>query len=295
MGENLIGKTFVVTGATSGIGLAASELLARGGANVIGTGRSRERCQQAGERLQALNPAGKCTCCTAELSLQTQVRSLAEEIQGVLMKWKVSGLDGLLNNAGTVPIRQTDTAEGFDTQWAVNHMAPFLLTLCLLPELRKAPSARIVTVSSGSHYRGRINWEDIQLQKHYAPLRAYEQTKLFNVLFTAELDRRLNHQRMRAFAADPGLVRTDIGKKNDSFLARWIWTIHSSRGISAEESARGIVYLLSEASIQQAGEIYWKHGKPKPPNPLALDEEAARRLWELSMQMAGIKPGESPL
>jgi NAD(P)-dependent dehydrogenase (short-subunit alcohol dehydrogenase family) len=292
MDGSLLGKTFVVTGATSGIGLATAEALAQRGASIIGAGRSPERCRQAEERLHALRPQGKSSYCVAELSLQSQVRSLAGEIRERLEAWECKGLDGLLNNAGTVPFRQILTPEGLDTQWAVNHLAPFLLTLSLLPLLREAASARIVTVSSGSHYGASLKWDNVQLLRHYSPLRAYKQTKLCNVLFSAELDRRLAGSRMRAFAADPGLVNTRIGMKSNSILASWIWDIRRRGGISPDESARGLVYLLTEPSIQDAREIYWKHGKPKPPDPLALDETTARRLWDLSEKMSGIRSDE---
>ncbi len=292
MTVSLAGKTFVVTGATSGIGLAAAKALAWRGANLIGVGRSAERCRQSQEQLAALNPKARVVYCLADLALQAQVRDLADQIRAQLAVWQLSALDGLLNNAGTVPFWQTLTPEGFDMQWAVNHLAPFLLTLELLPLLQSAPAARVVTVSSGSHYGARLNWDDIQLLKHYAPLRAYKQTKLCNVLFSAELNRRLGSgSRVKAFAADPGLVNTEIGLKSNSRLARWIWDLRRRGGITPEESALGVVYLLTDETIQDAMDIYWKHARPQAPNPVALDESAARRLWDLSAQMCGITPG----
>jgi NAD(P)-dependent dehydrogenase (short-subunit alcohol dehydrogenase family) len=293
MGDSLNGKTFLVTGTTSGIGLAAAENLVRRGADLIGVGRSPERCQQAEKRLQALAPQGKVAYCVADLSIQAQVRELAGDIRNRLASWKKGYLDGLVNDAGTFTFWLTLTPEGFETQWAVNHLAPFLLTLELLPSLQAAPAGRVVTVSSGSHYRTRLHWDDIQLRKRYNCLLAYKQTKLANVLFTAELNRRLGSgSRVRAFAADPGLVKTEIGFKGNPGLARWIWERRSRSGISPEQSAEGVVFLATEPSIQNSSEIYWKHSKPRAPSPEALDEEAARRLWEMSAQMCGLKPGD---
>jgi retinol dehydrogenase 12 len=292
MDQTLQGKTYVITGATSGIGFATTGILASQGANVIGIGRSFESCQIADGKLKALHPLRKIAWCAIDLSTLANVHLLPGEIQNHLQGWNVSGLEGLLNNAATVPFHQTFTEEGLDSQWAVNHMAPFILSLKLLPFLQKGKSARIVTVSSRSHYRGRIHWEDIQLLRHYFILKAYEQTKLCNVLFTAELDRRLSGSGMRAFAADPGLVKTNIGRKSKSFLAKWAWSIHSRRGIPAYESAAGIVYLLTDPSIQEAHDIYWKHGKPKPPNPIALDVDSARRLWDISVEFSGMPASE---
>ena len=150
-------------------------------------------------------------------------------------------------------------------------------------------ATRAFTISSASHYHTKLNWDDIQLRRHYNPLRAYNQTKLANLLFTVELDRRLrSDSNVRAFAADPGLVDTEIGLKSNSFLARRIWDIRRRGGVTPQAAASGIVYLAAEPSIQGAREVYWKNGKPKAPNPYALDAQAARHLWELSEQMCGL-------
>jgi retinol dehydrogenase 12 len=282
-------KTFVITGATSGIGLAAARLLLESGHSVIGIGRSPERCRAAAKPFGGHALAGsRMEVLCADLSLQTEVLRVAESIRSTLASWGVTSLDGLVNNAAAVPFWQTFTSEGFDLQWALNHLAPFLLTDELLPLLRLAPFGRVVTVSSGSHYHTKLNWDDIQLRRHYNPLRAYSQTKLANVLFTLELDRRLRTDScVRAFAADPGLVNTELGFKSNSFIARKIWDVRRRGGITAEESARGVVFLATEPSIQNAGQIYWKHGKPKDPSPYALNLEAAGQLWRLSAQMCG--------
>lgn len=293
MGFNLTGKTYVITGATSGIGLAVVELLAAKGANIIGIGRSMERCQRAEEQLAELNHEGQIGWCAADFRLLREVRTLPGKIQELLTQWGVKRLDGLVNNAATVPFWQSLTPEGYDTQWTVNHLAVFQLTINLLPLLMDSDLGRVLTVSSRSHFRARMHWEDIQLLKNYSPLRAYGQTKLCNVLFSAELDRRLAGSTLRAFAVDPGLVKTDIGMKSGSILARWAWGVRRSIGISTQESAAGIVYLLTEPSIQNASEVYWKHGRPQPPNPLALDKGSARRLWEISMKMTGIMLDEN--
>lgn len=288
MDKSLIGKSYLITGATSGIGYATAESLLKCGAYVLGVGRSKERCKMATMKLQLHNPNAKIDYFVADLSIQSQIQNISLEIRNKLQETGKKCLDGLLNNAGTVPFWQKITPEGFDLQWAVNHLAGFLLTNKLLDLLIKAPVARIVTVSSGSHYNTKMNWEDIQLFKRYNPLTAYKHTKLANVLFTAELDHRLKeHENIRAFAADPGLVKTDIGLKSKSRIASIIWKIRRKGGISSEESAKGIVFLLSEPSIQEAKEIYWKHCKPKAPNPFALEKNSMNRLWKISEKMCG--------
>jgi NAD(P)-dependent dehydrogenase (short-subunit alcohol dehydrogenase family) len=292
MDMDLKEKTFVLTGATSGIGLAAARLLAERGAFLIGVGRSAERCARAESDLRSAFPDAHVEYCLADLSMQSQVRSLAADIQARLVGHQVRSLDGLINNAGTFTYWMTLTPEGFELQWAVNHLAPFLLTRALLPLLQAAPAARVVTVSSGSHYHTRLRWSDIQLRRGYNCLLAYQQTKLSNVLFTAEFNRRLGKRSsLRAFAADPGLVFTEMGFKGNPGLVRWIWDQRRRGGVTPEQSARGVVYLATEPAIQDSPEIYWKDSHPKAPNPYALDETAARRLWDLSEQMCGLAPG----
>jgi retinol dehydrogenase 12 len=291
MNNSPVSQTFVITGATSGIGLAVSTLLAQQGHCIIGVGRSAERCRESEARLQQQHPGTGCVkFLVGDLSLQSEVTRLAQDVQATLAGWGRSSLDILINNAATVPFWQTLTPEGFDMQWAVNHLAPFLLTCQLLPLLKLAPAGRVVTVSSASHYHTKLNWDDIQLRRHYNPLRAYNQTKLANVLFTVELNRRLRaDSHVRAFAADPGLVKTDIGLKSNSFIARRIWDIRRRGGITPEESAKGIVYLATEPSIQEATDIYWKHGRPQQPSSYAFNSEAAGQLWKLSSQMCGLE------
>jgi retinol dehydrogenase-12 len=286
---DMAGKTIVVTGATSGIGLAVAENLAGQGASIIGIGRSEERCRQAKQRLCSAYPNTQIEYCKADLSLQSQVLEAGAKIR---QKLSSNGrtLDGLVNNAGTFTYWMTLTPEGFEMQWAVNHLAGFLLTHELLPLLEAALSARVVTVSSASHYHTHLKWDDIQLRRRYNGLLAYRQTKLANVLFTAELNRRLGPgSRIKAFAADPGLVKTDIGLKNNPGLVAWIWKRRRASGISPTEAAKGIAYLVSEDSIQDSADIYWKHASPKPPDPFALDEKNAQRLWALSERMCGIQ------
>jgi retinol dehydrogenase 12 len=297
MENTLSGKTFVITGATSGIGLATAEILVRQGAAIIGIGRSAERCRDAECRLGNLIPEASQASVryyVADLSLQSQVRAVAEEIRKGLAESGRTSLDGLVNNAGTFTYWLVLTSEGFETQWAVNYLAPFLLTRELLPLLQASSMARVVTVSSDSHFGVRLNWADIQLRRRYDGLRAYGQSKLADVLFTLELNRRLGAgSTVRAFAADPGLVKTDIGLKGTPALVRWIWERRRSGGVPAEVSARGVAFLVSEPSIHGAMDIYWKDSTPKRASREAMNLESAGRLWELSEQMCGMRPEPS--
>ncbi len=228
--------------------------------------------------------------CALTCPCKARCAAWRERIGDLLASQGKSHLDGLVNNAGTFTYWLTLTPEGFETQWAVNHLAPFLLTHALLPLLQAAPAAKIVTVSSDSHYSAHLDWNDIQLRRHYNGLRAYEQTKLANVLFTLELNRRLGAgSSVRAFAADPGLVKTDIGFKGASGPVRWIWSLRRSGGVAPEKSAQGIVRLLDEDIPAGSTAVYWKDGKPKQPGRQALDARSAARLWALSEQMCRLQ------
>jgi NAD(P)-dependent dehydrogenase (short-subunit alcohol dehydrogenase family) len=282
--------TVVVTGATSGIGKAVAHGLAGRGVNVIGVGRDKTRAMAAHQEIAEHHSAARIEYLLADLSLQRNVRALADDIGRQLDLWKLDHLDGLVNNAGTFTFWQELTAEGFETQWAVNHLAPFLLTHELLPLLQAAPTARVVTVSSGSHYGTRLKWDDIQLMERYNPLRAYKQTKLANVLFTVEMQRRLGQEsNVHMLAADPGLVDTDIGRKSNSWISRFIWSLRRRSGNSSEKSAEGIIEILLNPELDTGDQrIYWKHGKYKPPDPITTDPAAGWRLWEISAQMCGL-------
>lgn len=283
--------TAVITGATSGIGFATASLLAGRGVTVIGTGRDPVRCDRATEEIRKNYPDAKVFYLTADLSSLKQVWKLAEDIQALLKSLGKSHLDALVNNAGTFSDWYVSTPEGFELQFAVNHLAPFLLTRALLPNLMAAPSARVITVSSGSHYGARIHWKDVLLRRHYNCLRAYKQSKLANVLFTAEFNRRFGSKLpVRAFAVDPGLVNTEIGLKGTSGLVRLIWNIRRKKGTDASVPASCITFLCCEPQIHASpDEVYWKNCKPKTPSRYSQKPDVAARLWDISEKMCGIK------
>ena len=283
-------KTYVVTGATSGIGFAIAENLSRNGAMVIGISRSAERCRQAQKTLRQTSNNEDVFILTADLGTQSGVRAAAEQISGLLKDRKQESLDGLVNNAGTFTWWMTLTEDGYETQWALNALAPFLLTRLLLPYLHKSPMARVITVSSDSHYGGVMNWTDLQLRRHYNGLLAYQNTKLANVLFTIELNRQLSENSpVRAFATDPGLVKTEIGGKGTPGMIRWFWRFRSASGTDASVPAAGIVYLLTEPSIQNSPAPYWKDCRSKRPARRAVNYESAMRLWRFMESQCGLK------
>ena len=286
---DLSGKTIVITGATSGIGLSAAIQLAQAGACVIGIGRSAERCRRAEEEILNSCNTAAVSYLTADLSSLKQIRELSDRIKEKLASEGTEHIDVLINNAGTVSSWFTSTEDGFELQFAVNYLAAFLLTHELLPLLAASKEGRMIALSSGSHYRTRMNWKDIQLRKHYNCLAAYKQTKLANVMFCTEFNKRFKGKtKITAFAADPGLVNTDIGLKGTSGIVSWVWKRRSRKGINPAAAAESIVYLAAEPSIQATNHVYWKECKPLVPSSYSQKSNESERLWNLSAKMCGL-------
>jgi len=225
----------------------------------------------------------------ADLASQRQVRRVASDVRGMVDDGAGGHVDVLVNCAATVSSWRQVTEDGYELQFAVNHLAPFLLTHELMPLLRAAPSARIITVSSGSHYKTRVNWRDLMYRRHYTCLAAYKQSKLANVLFTAELNRCLGeHSSIRAYAADPGLVNTSIGLKRTGGLEKLVWKIRRRQGTSPEKGAETILFLATQPLAENAHRIYWKRSRPTEPSPQALHRDQAARLWKISQRLCGL-------
>ncbi len=286
--QDLKAKTMVVTGATSGIGRAVARALALRGAHVIGVGRSEQRCREAQSAILADFPTAHISFAVADLASQHQVVQLAEDIRAVVTASSGGKLDVLINNAGTVSSWRKVTEDGYELQFAVNHLAPFLLTHELMPLLQAAGEARVITVSSGSHYRTKMHWTDVMYRRGYGVLKSYKQSKLANVLFTAEFNRRVGGTGVRAYAADPGLVNTSIGLKGTGGLARTVWQWRSGRGTSPGAAAETVVFLATDPSAGDSAEIYWKARRPKAPSAYAQRGDEAARLWELSARLCGV-------
>jgi NAD(P)-dependent dehydrogenase (short-subunit alcohol dehydrogenase family) len=234
-------RVIVITGATSGIGFAAAKKFIQMGAAVIGIGRSQESCRKAAEKNKNM------TYIAADLSSQKQVRDAAARITSIADTRYNGKIDVLINNAGTFSDWYRATEDGYELQFAVNHLAPFLLTNLLLPKLRVSEEGKIITVSSGSHYHTKINWKNPMNRKHYNCINAYKQSKLANVLFSYEINRRFSEQlNIHAYAVDPGLVNTGIGEKRTGGLVKWFWGMRRKHGISPEQASETITYLASE-------------------------------------------------
>jgi NAD(P)-dependent dehydrogenase (short-subunit alcohol dehydrogenase family) len=273
------GKLCVVTGATSGIGLATALAFVGAGARILGVGRDESRISTAlellGDRARA-SGAPEPRFELADLGSMKETTLLAERIAA-----EEGEVSVLLNAAGVYSARRRLTREGLELQWAVNHLSPFLLTNLLLPRI--AEGGRILTISSASHYPGKIHWEDPSMEGFYLGLRAYEQTKLANVLFSYELARRLaGRRRICVFAVDPGLVNTAMGSKAGLSPSAIVWSIRRRFGDPPELPAGDIAWLASAREVEGRTGLYWKKRQPLRSSDRSYDEAEARRLWSLS-------------
>ncbi len=276
--------TFVLlTGATRGIGRAAAIQLARDGAELALVGRDPERVQAVAVEARAAGGGGPVHEHVVDLASMAEVRALAEEVRG-----SYGQIDVLANNAGALFASRKETAEGFEQTFALNHLAPFLLTNLLRDRLA---GGRVVTTSSDAHKAGHLDLDDLQSErKSYAAMRVYGISKLCNILFTRELARRAPELHANCF--HPGVVRTGFGK-NDNGIWKVLTTVGSPFFRSPERGARSLVWLaLSEEASTLNGE-YVQDEKVLQPSGQARDEILAEGLWERSAELVGL-PVDAP-
>ena len=273
----LNGKQVLITGATSGIGLAAAEALARRGANVAIVGRSDARTKLAAARIRAAAaPGAMVGTFVADLSSQAAVRKLAAEVLARYAK-----LDILINNAGAMYTTRQLSADGIELTWAVNHLAPFLLTTLLLDRLKASAPSRIITTASGAHDGATIPFDDLNAERSFRGFPRYKESKLANILFTSELARRLEGSNVTAHCFHPGLVATGFNRNNGLLMdvaMLLLWPM--SRG--AEKGAETLVWLAASPEAVRTNGGYYVDMERQDPSPEGQDIRAARRLWEIS-------------
>ncbi len=280
-------KTIAITGATSGIGYAVASAMLSQGWRVLIIGHTRENTEHALASLQAAYPSGEAACFCGDLMQQREVRRIADEVLAYLSAHAEGRLEALVNNAGAVRTWYTTTQEGLEQQFALNHLAGFLLTHLLMPALRLG-NGRMILTSSASHKHCRVHFEDIMYQRRrYSCLGAYKQAKLCNVLFAAALSRRFASEGVRAYAVDPGLVATDIGFKQTGGLVRLVWAMRKAQGVPAERPA--LTYqALCVADAPPEG-LYYYDGKVARHDRHADRVADQDRLFALSEKLCGIK------
>jgi NAD(P)-dependent dehydrogenase (short-subunit alcohol dehydrogenase family) len=270
------GKRVVITGATAGIGLAAAEALAARGALLTVVARSEARAAEAARRIEAAGHAG-VDILIGDLAVQASVRRLAAQLLE-----RYPRIDVLVNNAGTMNFRRRLTDDGIELTWAVNHLAPFLLTTLLLERLEAGAPARIVTTASGAHNGAEIPFDDVDAAHSYGfGGRRYSQTKLANILFTIELARRLEGTGVSANCFHPGVVATGLARNNGA-LARAATTIAKPFLRSPAKGAETLVWLLDSPAVSDQSGGYFVDCRRTAPSARAQDLDEAARLWMLS-------------
>ena len=276
-------KLCLITGATHGIGQAAATGIAQMGATVVIAGRDEARCQEVVARIKAETGNPNVDYLLADLSIQAQVRALASEF-----KSRYSRLDVLVNDAGVINFRRQLSPDGIEMNFALNHLAYFLLTNLLLDTLKASAPARVVNVSSNSHRGQHLDFENLELIHGYWAGTAYGRSKLANLYFTYELARRLEGMGVTVNAMHPGFVRTNMAANNGPLVRLFLPLVHRN-SLTPEQGARTVVYLASSPEVEGLTGKYFVREREVASDPVSHDEAAARKLWEISAQMTGLK------
>jgi retinol dehydrogenase-14 len=285
-GRPMAGRTVLITGGTAGIGKATAVGLARLGANIAITGRDRDRAEAAAAEIRVVG-AGRVDVFIAELSCQAEVRRLASQILHAFPR-----VDVLVNNVGGFWNTRQVTADGLERTFALNHLAPFLLTTLLLDRLTDSAPARVVTVSSNAHAMGRLDFDDLQGERSYSGARAYSQSKLANVLFTYELARRMPAALITANALHPGVVSSSFGADDPAVVQRLLVPLLRPFMKTPRRGAATSIHLASGPDLAQVTGCFFARSRPKLSSERSYDRAVATRLWQVS---ADLVTADSPV
>ncbi len=282
------GATVLVTGGNAGVGLATARGLARLGARVVITARDPAKGETAADEVRAAAPGAAVEVLDLDLASFASIRRCADEVQR-----RVEHLDVLINNAGLVQTQYRLTENGFETTFGVNHLGHFLLTTLLVDHLRASAPARVVVVASRAHQGARdgLDFDDLQSERLYRPITAYNRSKLANIYFTRELARRLAGTGVTANSLHPGFVASRLGRDGDGGTAgAVVMVLARPFAISPTRGARTSIYLASSPAVATTTGEYFAHCRPAKPARIATDDAAARRLWELSEALVAAPP-----
>jgi NAD(P)-dependent dehydrogenase (short-subunit alcohol dehydrogenase family) len=277
-------KIILITGANTGIGKAAAEALARMSGTIVMMSRNLQRGEEARRELIERTGHQQIDLMTCDLASLEDIRKFSSDFHK-----KYDRLDVLINNAGIFVHERMETADGFEYQIGVNHLGPFLLTSLLLDLLKKSGEARIINVSSAAHLIGKINFDDLHLEKSYNPWKSYAQSKLANVLFTYELSRRLNGDGITVNALHPGLVKSRFSydrrtEKPDSFIK-----LGEIISITPEKGAETTVFLATSPEVSGMSGGYYVRKKAKRTSKASYDQKTAAKLWDVSTELTRAK------
>jgi len=270
----------IVTGATGGIGLITARELAATGAKVVLVGRSESRLNDAVALITQQTPDAQLDTIQADLSSQAEVLTVANTI-----KQRYDHIDVLINNAGAYYTTHQLSVDGIEMTWALNHMAPFLLTTSLLDILRASAPARIITVASAAHQGATIDFDDLEGKKRFNGWKAYGQSKLANIMFTYELANRLLDSDVTANCLHPGFVATGFAQNNGGWFAKVFAVMQRYIAITPEQGAETTVFLARNDSVATTTAKYFDKCKPVASSKVSYDVTTQRRLWQLSQDM----------
>ncbi len=276
-------KICIITGATSGMGLATATALAGMGATIGFVCRNRVKGEAAILAIEGKTENNNIQLFVADLSSQSDVRRLAAEI-----KAKYPVIDVLVNNAGAINPNRTTTIDGFETTFAVNHLAYFLLTNLLLDNLKAANKARIVSTASEASRMGNIYFDDLQFEKKYNSWKSYGQSKLANIIFTYVLAKQLSGTNVTVNCLHPGGVRTGFAGDMKGFFG-FIWKTFSPLLRSAEKGAETIIWLASSPEIEGISGKYFKDKKEIKSMAVSYNHDVQKKLWEVSEELTKLK------
>ncbi|MGZ5961366.1 MAG: SDR family oxidoreductase [Rhizomicrobium sp.] len=278
------GKTVVVTGGTSGIGEVAAFRLAGQGARIVLIARDPKRGDVTLSMLKQANPTADHKVHYGDLSSIADMKRVATEVANTEPR-----IDVLVNNAGAVFLSRQTSVDGLEMTFATNHMNYFVVTNILLDRLKATPGARIVSTASEAHKSGKLDFDDLQSAKSYSTFRVYGTSKLCNILFTRELARRLDGTGVTANSLHPGFVGTRFGQNNaTNFFMKALTRTIMTFGISPEEGAKTIIHLASSPDVATISGEYFYKCKVAEPSLAAQDDDAAKRLWDVSAKIAGV-------
>ncbi len=288
MGD-MSGKNVVITGGNTGIGKEAAVGLASNGARVVITSRNEERGRAARDEIAERSGNAAVEVMSLDLASFQSIRSFAADLRG-----RFDRLDVLVNNAGLILLRRRETEDGFEETFGVNHLGHFLLTDLLLDRLRESAPARVVVVSSNAHKGARrgLDFDDLQAERRYRWMDAYNKSKLANIYFARELGRRTENAGVTVNALHPGFVRSDFGRGGDlGGVYGWgIKYLASPFAISPEKGARTTIYLASSPEVDDVSGGYFYKCRPTVPSAAGQDDAAARRLWDVSEKLVASVP-----
>lgn len=276
------GKTVVITGATSGIGAVAAQELARLGARIVLIARDRARGERTLKHLEEIAPGRNHLAHYANLSRLAEMKRVAEAIAGTEER-----IDVLINNAGAVFSTRQVTGDALEMTFATNHIAYFVVTHLLLERLKATPGARIICTASHAHKRARLDFDDLQSEKHFSGFGMYERSKLMNILFTRELARRLEGTGVTANCLHPGFVATRFAEASGGLVSALIRAAKTF-ALTPEEGAKTMVYLATAPEVARVSGKYFHLCKEVLPSQEAQKDEDARRLWDVSLQLSGL-------